>query len=118
MTVLVHAHARTEFTHVTDRVPSSGVHVKSARAMHIVPLGLVLAVAVENLHAMILPVSDVNPAVLIGADIVNDIELTGIAPGFALREKQFSIGRVFVHAGIAVRSEEHTSELQSHHDLV
>src|SRR5947208_10990506 len=102
MRVLVHAHARPEFTHVTDRGASSGVHVKSARAMHIVPLCLVLAVTVKNLHAMILSVSDVNPAVLIGADVVNDIELTGIASGFAPREKQLSIGRVFVHAGVAV----------------
>src|SRR5271163_1021347 len=50
-------------------------HVKAARAVQVLPLGLVPAVAVEHLDAVVLAVGDIDPAVRVGADVVDDIEL-------------------------------------------
>ena len=70
--------------------------------MQIVPLRLVFAIAVEHLHAVVLAVGHVNPAVLVGRDVVHDVELARIAAGFAPGLHQLAGGRVLVHAGIAV----------------
>jgi hypothetical protein len=43
--------------------------------VQIVPLGFVLALAVEDLDAMILAVGDIDPAILVAADVVRQIEL-------------------------------------------
>ena len=51
--------------------------------MQVVPLRLPVSVAVEDLHAMVLAVSDIDPAVRINTDIVRDIELARIGAGFA-----------------------------------
>lgn len=50
-------------------------------AVHIVPLCLVLAVAVEDLDPMIFPIGHINIAPGITDDVVNDIELAGAATG-------------------------------------
>ena len=73
-----------------------------AGPMQIVPLRLVFAVAVEHLHAMILAVGDIDPAVGVGCDVMHDVELAGIAARLAPGLEQLAVGRVFVHAGIAV----------------
>src|SRR5262245_11059245 len=70
--------------------------------MHIVPLRFVFAVAVEHLDAMILPVGDIDPALFVGANVVDDVELPRIASRFAPRKKRLSVGRVFVHARIPI----------------
>src|SRR5262249_2597438 len=70
--------------------------------MHVVPLRLIFAVAIEHLHAMILPVGDIDPSFFVSANVVYDVELTGITPRFAPREKQLSVGRILVHPGVAV----------------
>ena len=70
--------------------------------VQIVPLRLVFAVAVEHLHAMILAVGDIDPAIGIGRDVVDDVELAGIGAGLAPAFEQFAVGRVFVDAGVAV----------------
>ena len=70
--------------------------------MQVVPLGLVLAVAVEHLNAMVLPVGDINPALFIGANVVHDVELPGITTRLAPGEEQFTVGRILVHAGVAI----------------
>ena len=66
------------------------------------PLGLVFAVAVEHLHAMVLAVGDIDLAVVVAGDVVDEVELSRPGAGLAPREQQFSIGRVFVDAGILV----------------
>jgi hypothetical protein len=53
--------------------------------VQIIPLGLVLAVAVEDLNPMVLAVGDINPAIGVGSDVVNDIEFTGVGARAALR---------------------------------
>src|SRR5262245_56699099 len=73
--LLVHRHAWTQFTDVTERIWPGGIHVESAGAVHIVPLGLVFAVAVEHLDSMILPVGDIDPALFVSANVVYDVEL-------------------------------------------
>src|SRR5919108_931314 len=102
MTFFINTHARTELADVTDRIFWLRVHVKRARTMHVVPLGFIFAVAIENLDAMVLPVGDVDPAIFVCADVVDDIELAWITTGLAPREQEFSVRRVFVHPGIAV----------------
>ena len=76
--------------------------MQRAGPVQIVPLGLVFAVAVEHLHAMVLAVGDIDPAVGIGGDVVDDVELAGIGARLAPGLQQLAVGRVFVDAGIAV----------------
>src|SRR6185295_12871177 len=73
-----------------------------AGPVQIVPLRLVFAVAVEHLHAVVLAVGDIDPAVGIGRDIMDDVELAGIGAGLAPGFQQLSVRRIFVDAGIAV----------------
>ena len=77
-------------------------HKQSARAVEVVPLRLVLAVAVEHLYPVVLSVGDIDPAIGIGADVVHDVELPGVGAGLAPRHQQFPVGRIFVDARIAV----------------
>ena len=70
--------------------------------MQIVPLRLVFAVAVEYLHAVVLAIGDIDPAIRVGDDVVHDIELAGISAGLAPSLDQLSVRREFVHAGVAV----------------
>ena len=77
-------------------------HAEPARAMQEIPVRLVFAVAVEHLHAMVLAIRDIDPAVGVGADVVHDVELAGTAARAAPREQQLAVGRIFVHARVAV----------------
>src|SRR6185295_14076047 len=76
--------------------------VKAAGPMQVVPLRFVFAIAVEHLHAMVLAVGDVDPACIVGGDIVGDIELPRFAAGFAPRHDELARWREFVHARVAV----------------
>src|SRR4051812_17810571 len=58
-------------------------HIKPARPVQVVPLRLVFAAAIEDLHPVVLAVGDVDPAIGIADDIVWDVELAGIAAAFA-----------------------------------
>src|SRR5262249_11587433 len=98
----VHRHARPQLADDEVRILAAAAAIESARPVHVVPLQLVLAVAVEHLHAMVLAVGDIDPAVLVGGDVVRDVELPGIGPGGAPAHQVFAVGRVFVDAGIAV----------------
>ena len=40
-------------------------HIEAAGARHIAPPGLVFAIAVEHLHAMVIPVGDIDQAVVV-----------------------------------------------------
>ena len=81
---------------------AAGAAIERARPVHVVPLHLVLAVAVEHLHAMVLAVGDIDPAVVVGGDVVGDVELAGIGAGGAPAHQVLAVGRVLVDAGIAV----------------
>lgn len=70
--------------------------------MQVVPLRLVFAVAVEYLDAVVLAVGNIDEAVGVGCNIVDDVELAGIGAGFAPGLQQLAVGRIFVDAGIAV----------------
>src|ERR1700721_1109561 len=74
----------------------------SAGPVQIVPLRLVSAVAVEHLHAVVLAVGDIDPAVGVSDDVMDDVELAGVGAGLAPGPDPFSIGCEFVDAGIAV----------------
>jgi len=75
---------RPQFADIADRMAGI-VHVKPARPVQIIPLGLILAVAVEDLNPMVLTVGDIDPAIGVGADVVNDIEFTGVGARAAPR---------------------------------
>jgi len=92
---------RSQFADVADRT-LAGRHEQAARAMQVVPLRLLLAVAVEHLHAMIFAVGDIDPAVGVAGYVVRDVEFARICAGPAPRQDQFAVRRVFVHARIAV----------------
>src|SRR5207248_7209790 len=81
-------HRRPQLADIADRMPGI-IHVKAARAVQIVPLSLVFAVAVEHLHAVVLAVGDIDPTLGVGADIVHDIELALTGAGRAPRHQQF-----------------------------
>src|SRR5262249_31042292 len=82
--------------------PLAAAAAQRAGAMQVVPLRLILAVAVEYLHAVVLAVSDIDPAVLVGDDVVHDVELARIGAGLAPGLDELAVGRELVHAGIAV----------------
>ena len=110
----VDAHARPDVGHVVvDRHPGPDLaHVEAALGarlqiqaggpVHVVPLGLVPAVAVEDLHAVVLAVGHVHPAVGVAADVVRDVELAGIGARLAPRVQELAVRRVLVHARVAV----------------
>ena len=92
---------RAEFTDHRDRLPSPRDE-QAARAHEIVPLRLIFAVAVEDLNAVIFPIGDVDPALVIAGDIVDEIELPRVGPRLAPGEQQFTVRRILVNAGIGI----------------
>src|SRR6516162_233427 len=99
--VVIDPHAAADLADVEARVAPT-LHVKAGRAVHVVPLPLVFAVAVEHLDAVVLAVGDIDPAIRVTADVVRDVELAGIGAGFAPRHQELAVRRVFVDAGIAI----------------
>src|SRR5436190_911185 len=69
--------------------PAASMHLlvflqgEAAGPVQVVPLRLVFTVAVEHLHTVVLAVGDINPAIRVGADVVDDVELAGIGAGLA-----------------------------------
>src|SRR5215470_8084863 len=94
-------HARPQFPDDEVRLAPAAT-TQSARTVQVLPLRLVFAVTVEHLHAMIFPVGDVDPAVLIGHDVVDDVELAGVRARLAPGHDVLTVGRILVHAGITV----------------
>src|SRR6202163_2516402 len=97
----VDRHARTKLADNEIRLPAAAA-VQRAGPVQIVPLRLVFAVAVEHLHAVVLAVRHIDPAVLVGDDVVDDVELARIGAGLAPGLYQPAVWRVFVDAGVAV----------------
>src|SRR5262245_60285531 len=82
-----------EFADVADRA-LAGWHEQAARTVQVVPLRLVLAVAIEHLHAMVLAVGHIHPAIGIAGDVVRDVELARIGARPAPGEEQLAVRRV------------------------
>jgi hypothetical protein len=78
------------------------VGIEPAWPMQVVPLSLVAALAVEDLHAVVLAVGHVHEPIPVGGDVVREVELAGIGAGLAPREQMLAVGRVLVDAGVAV----------------
>jgi len=76
--LFIHTQSRPELPDVANRIFFCIVHVERAGTMHVVPLRLVFAAAVENLNAVIFAIRDVDPAFPVGANIMHDVELSGI----------------------------------------
>src|SRR5947208_1342967 len=69
---------------VADRPVTVG-HIHAARPVQVLPLGLEFAIAIEHLNTVVLAVDDIDPAVGIGADIVDNVELALAGAGLAPR---------------------------------
>src|SRR5947209_9019534 len=80
-------HVGTDLADIEARRAGAGFHAQARGAVHVVPLRLVFAVAVEYLDAVVLAVGDIDPAVGVAADVVGDVELTGIGAGLAPGEQ-------------------------------
>src|SRR5437899_7206898 len=88
--VVVHAHAAADLADIEAALPAA-LHVEAGRPVHVHPLRLELAVAVEHLNAMVLAVGDVDPAVGIAADVVRDVELARVGPRLTPRAEQAAV---------------------------
>src|SRR5438552_4516970 len=64
---------RTDLADIKNRLVAVW-HAQPARTMQVLPLCLEPAVAVEHLDAVVLAVSDIDPAVGVTTDVVNDVE--------------------------------------------
>src|SRR5439155_1908028 len=89
--VVVHAHAAADLADVEAPVRPA-LHEQARGAMHVVPLRLELAMAVEDLDAMVLTVGDVDPAVDVAADVVRNVELARTGAGLAPRAEERAVG--------------------------
>src|SRR5213594_1317855 len=99
--VVVDAHAAADLADV-EAALRAGLHEQARGTVHVVPLGLELAVPVEHLDAMVLAVGDVDPAVPATADVVRNVELAGIGAGLAPRAEQRAVRSELVDARVAV----------------
>ena len=66
--------SRADFADIENRLTAVR-HTETARAMQVLPLRLELTVAVEHLDAMVLAVGDIDPAISVTADVMDDVEL-------------------------------------------
>ena len=87
--VAVDRHERTKLADVEGALVAR-LHEKSAGAMEIVPLRFIASVAVEDLNTMVLAIGDIDPALAVAADVVDDIEAAGIRAG--LRPMRTTVG--------------------------
>ena len=78
------------------------VDVEAAGTGHVHPLRLKLAVGIEHLHPVVLPVGHEHPAVLVGADVVGDVEAAGVGARRAPRKEVGAVGGILVHPRVAV----------------
>src|SRR5437016_1957597 len=98
----VDGHGRTELADHEGRALAAAATTQRAGPMQVIPLRLVFAVAVEHLHAVVLAVGDVDPAVGVGDDIMHAVELAGAGAGLTPALAQLAVRRERAHAGVAV----------------
>src|SRR3954452_8505314 len=89
----------TNLADIEDR-PVPIRYAEATGAMQVLPLHFELTVAVKHLDAVVFAVSDIDPAIGIATDVVDDVELALAGPWCAPRNEQLAAGRVFVNAGI------------------
>src|SRR5712671_4994265 len=82
---------RADFADVADRLVTIW-HVEAARAVQVLPLRLVSAVAVEHLDPVVFAVGDIDPAISVAADVVDNIELALAGSGLAPRHQHLPSG--------------------------
>src|SRR3978361_1810163 len=82
----VDRHVRPYFANQADRA-CPAMQRQGARPVQVVELRLIAAFSVENLNAVVLPVGDVNPAVIVAADVVRQVELARLRARLAPREQ-------------------------------
>src|SRR5947208_10935088 len=99
--VSAHRGRRADLADIEDRLVPIW-HAKPARTMQVLPLGLELTVSIEDLDAVVLAVSNIDPAIGVTADVVNDVEFAFAGAGLTPRQHTLSVGRVFVDPRIAV----------------
>ena len=97
----IHRHPGSALADIRQRTLPSR-HAQPARAVQVVPLRVILALPVEHLHAVVLAVGHIDPAVLVAADVVHDVECAGIGARLAPGELQLAVWRILVHARVAV----------------
>src|SRR5262245_34376475 len=51
---------------------------------------------------MVFPVGNVDPAVLVGGDVMGDVELARIGARLAPGKQELAVGAILMHSGIAV----------------
>ena len=80
-----------------------GVHVEDRRADQRGGPGLeILALLIEHLHAVVLPIAYEHATVAIDPHAVRQVELTRARARLPPREQVFPVGGELVHAGVAV----------------
>src|SRR5690606_317999 len=76
--------------------------VQTAGTVQVVPLFQIIAIAVEDLAAVVLPVRHENTTLAVGTDAVDQVELSGIRAVVTPGEEVLAVRRVLVNAGVAV----------------
>ena len=82
---------RADLADIEDRLVAVR-HAEAAGAMQVLPLRLVFAATVEYLDAVVLAIGDIDPAVGVAADVVDDVELAFASAGRAPRHKSLPSG--------------------------
>ena len=80
----------------------AGIGAEPARPVQVVPLAQVLPAAVEDLHARVLAIGDVDEAGGVGGDVVRDVEAAGVGARLAPGQQVATLGIELVHARVAV----------------
>src|SRR5260370_30197272 len=99
--ILVDLAGGAAFADIEERV-AAGRHAHAVWPVQIVPLGFELAVAVEHLDPMVLPVVDIDPAIAVAADVVGNVGLSGIVAGLAPGPQELPIRRALMYASTVV----------------
>lgn len=92
---------RAQFTHVTDRAPARW-HEKTTRPMDIAPLGFETAIAVKNLYPMAFAISNIDPAIVVTADVVGQVKFTRPGSRGAPGQQMFTLWGILVNSGITI----------------
>jgi hypothetical protein len=99
--IAIDRHAGAELADVADRA-FAGRHEQRAGTVDVVPLALVAALAVEDLHAVALAVRHIDQALAVADDVVRQVELPGFRTRPAPGKQMAPIRCEFMHRSIAV----------------
>jgi hypothetical protein len=88
--ILIYGQGWRKFPHVAQLLPIA-CYVQAAWTVEVVPLVHVRTVGVEYLNSMVFAVCNVHVAMVISADAMNEVELSGIAAGLAPGKQKLPI---------------------------